>query len=393
MIHRHSPGKSQSSLAVPQKQTPPPLSVELLHWYDRHRRVMPWRAVPGQRPDPYAVWLSEIMLQQTTVAAVKPYFEAFLRRWPTVHALAAADSADVMAAWAGLGYYARARNLHRCAQVIVSELNGRFPTAETELLTLPGIGPYTAAAIAAIAFDRRAVVVDGNVERVMARIFAVTEALPKSKLRLRQLADTLTPEQRSGDYAQAVMDLGATVCTPKSPACIICPWLSHCAAHAQGIAASLPRKLAKKATPTRHGVAFCVVSPDQKTLLVRRPPKGLLGGMLAFPSTEWRGATWTEAAAVRSAPLTARWKALPQIVEHTFTHFHLKLQVWVASNPKRCARAVPDAQWVALDALSTIGLPNVMQKAATILRDSQPIARHRAAKPRPPKTDKRRRAL
>jgi A/G-specific adenine glycosylase len=393
MVHRHSPGKSQSSRAVPQEHTQLPKSADLLRWYDRHRRVMPWRALAGHRPDPYAVWLSEIMLQQTTVAAVRPYFDSFLRRWPTVHDLAAADSADVMAAWAGLGYYARARNLHKCAQVIASQHAGRFPTTEPELLTLPGIGPYTAAAIAAIAFDRRAVVVDGNVERVMARIFAVTAPLPKSKARLRELADTLTPSHRSGDYAQAVMDLGATVCTPKSPACILCPWMSNCTAHAQGIAASLPRKLAKKSTPTRHGVAFCLVSPGQKTLLLRRPPKGLLGGMLAFPSTEWRSAIWTEAEAVRAAPLKARWKVLPDIVEHTFTHFHLKLQVWVAPQAKSTLRSLHDAQWVALSALPAIGLPNVMQKAATILRDSQSKPQHRASKPRPPKPDKRRRAL
>lgn len=335
--------------------------------------------------DPYAVWLSEIMLQQTTVVAVKPYYEKFLRLWPTVRHLAAADSADVMAAWAGLGYYARARNLHKCAQVVTAQYNGLFPDTEAALLNLPGVGPYTAAAIAAIAFNRRAVVVDGNVERVMARVFAVTDPLPKSKAQLKALADQLTPHKRAGDYAQAVMDLGATVCTPKSPSCALCPWSASCQAKAQDIAATLPRKLAKKAVPTRHGVAYCALTKNRQVMLVRRPPKGLLGGMLAFPVSDWRTSPWTPATAKAHAPLKARWTALPDVVEHTFTHFHLRQTILVARVTAAQARRLVAAQGVGLDGLMAAGLPNVMQKVARALLGS-------LSKPSA-KPDKRRRAL
>lgn len=323
---------------------------------------MPWRALPGVQPDPYAVWLSEIMLQQTTVAAVKPYFEKFLARWPTVADLANAKTEDVMAAWAGLGYYARARNLHACAKAVTADHGGRFPKAEADLLKLPGIGPYTAAAITAIAFDQRAVVVDGNVERVMARMHAVMDPLPGSKSQLRDLADVLTPEQRPGDYAQAVMDLGATICSPKSPACVICPWAEPCVARKKGIAADLPRKTAQKETPTRYGVVYWLTNSKHHVLLERRPPKGLLGGMLGFPTTEWRAKKWAKAEAEKVSPHTATWAVLPGVVEHTFTHFHLELQVWVGRLSRATLRPKADAIWADVPSIADQGLPNVMQK-------------------------------
>jgi len=358
---------------------------------------MPWRSVGNATPDPYAVWLSEIMLQQTTVAAVKPYFEKFLSRWPTVEDLANAKTDDVMAAWAGLGYYARARNLHKCAQTVAAQHGGRFPRNQDALLALPGIGPYTAAAITAIAFDRRAVVVDGNVERVMSRLHAVQDPLPKSKPALHRLADALTPDMRPGDYAQAVMDLGATICTPKSPACVLCPWTAACLARQQGIAAELPRKIAAKATPTRHGVVFWAVDAKGHVLLYRRPPKGLLGGMLGFPTTEWRGQKWTAAEARQSAPLKARWSVVPGRVEHTFTHFHLELEVWMGRSASKSgalkAAALKSgilksdaAVWTKAPDLAEIGLPNVMQK---VLRHVRAAAAQRRSSKQKPKSQTR----
>lgn len=286
---------------------------------------MTWRVAPGQRaagirPDPYHVWLSEVMLQQTTVAAVHRYFLDFTQRWPTVEALAAAPREDVMAAWAGLGYYARARNLHACAQTVAGA-GGRFPETEEGLLALPGIGPYTAAAIAAIAFDCPATVVDGNVERVMARLFAETDPLPGVKKRLRARASRLTPRGRPGDYAQAVMDLGATICTPRAPACGICPWRGACRAQAEGIAERLPARAPKKAKPVRHGTAYLATDRTGRVLTVRRPESGLLGGMLALPSTDW-----AEVPPEPAPPFHAEWRPLGE-VRHTFTHFHLRLAV------------------------------------------------------------------
>lgn len=301
------------------------LSGELLTWYDVNARVMPWRVSPadramGLRPDPYAVWMSEVMLQQTTVAAVRAYFRRFLDRWPTVHALAAANDADVMGEWAGLGYYARARNLLACARAVAAR--GGFPDTRDGLLELPGIGPYTASAIAAIAYDEAAVVVDGNVERVMARMFAVLHPLPAAKAALTRLAAELTPSARPGDYAQAVMDLGATICTPRKPACGICPWMAPCLARAQGIAAELPRKLKKAVTPTRHGTVWLARREDGAWLLETRPEKGLLGGMLGWPGSDWDGQGGAE-------PVAANWARLGE-VRHTFTHFHLYLDVMLA---------------------------------------------------------------
>jgi A/G-specific adenine glycosylase len=335
----------------------------LLRWYDRHRRVLPWRAPPGQRAEPYPVWLSEIMLQQTTVATVGPYFERFVLRWPDVGALARAPLDDVLHGWQGLGYYARARNLHRCAGVVSSDFDGQFPDTEAGLRALPGIGPYTAAAIAAIAFDRPASVVDGNVERVMARLRAVETPLPGAKPALRSLAAELAPRRRGngrpGDYAQALMDLGATVCRPRRPACDRCPWAGACQARQAGIAAILPRRAAKVAKPVRQGIAFWTVRPDGAVLLRRRPEKGLLGGMIEVPSTGWREAPPDVAEIGAAAPVMADWKPLSGIVRHTFTHFNLELSVHVAMVADE---ACPDAIWCLPDRLGDHALPSVMKK-------------------------------
>ena len=345
-----------------------PKPKDLLAWYDRHRRRMPWRALPGQTADPYAVWLSEIMLQQTTVTAVKPYFEKFLARWPTVTALAAADRDDVLTEWAGLGYYARARNLHACAKVVAADHGGIFPDTEEALRTLPGIGPYTAAAIAAIAFNRPAVVVDGNVERVMARVFAVEDPLPHAKPALTALAAGLTGKHRPGDYAQAVMDLGATVCTPKSPSCVLCPWQKPCLARRLGIADTLPRKIAKKAKPTRRGVCFWLTRTDGAILLRRRADSGLLGGMMEIPSTPWQEKAWSSDEALTHTPIPvtrSKWRPLSGLVSHTFTHFHLELQIQAAAAPVKRAEAAARAQdllWAHLDDLGGQALPSVMHK-------------------------------
>ena len=336
----------------------------LLAWYDRHARRLPWRALPGEPAEPYRVWLSEIMLQQTTVAAVAPYYDAFLARWPDVRALAAAPLEAVLTAWAGLGYYARARNLHACAAVVVGEHGGRFPDDEAGLRALPGIGAYTAAAIAAIAFGRRATVVDGNVERVVARLFAVETPMPAAKPALRALAERLTPERRCGDYAQAMMDLGATVCLPRRPKCPLCPLAGLCAARAAGQEQSLPRRAPKAARPTRRAVAFWVTDGTGAVLLRRRPAKGLLGGMSEVPSTDWREAAWAEAEALGQAPLPGGWRALPGLVRHTFTHFHLEIEVWAAraDGTLDLAAIGEGARWVPFEALGGQALPSVMRK-------------------------------
>jgi len=335
-------------------------SDALLAWYDANARVMPWRVSPadraaGIRPDPYRIWMSEVMLQQTTVAAVKDYFHRFTARWPTVADLAAAEDADVMGEWAGLGYYARARNLLKCARAVVADHGGVFPGTRDELLSLPGIGPYTASAIAAIAYDERAVVVDGNVERVMARMFRVEVPLPTSKPELTGLADRLTPDERPGDYAQAVMDLGATICTPRKPACGICPWIEGCLARQDGVQAELPRKLPKKVKPVRFGYIYLARRSDGAWLLETRPDKGLLGGMLGWPGSEW-GDDPAEA-----PPLVADWQVIDGEVRHTFTHFHLRLAVHTAT-------VGPDSQpatgsFMAHKDFRPSDLPTVMRKA------------------------------
>ena len=327
----------------------------LLCWYDRAGRTLPWR-VRGAPAHPYRVWLSEIMLQQTTVAAVKPYFENFLIRWPTVAALAGAPRDDVLAAWAGLGYYSRARNLHACAQALAA--NG-FPTDEAGWRALPGIGPYTAAAIAAIALDQPANVVDGNIERVMARLFAVQAALPGAKSALRAHAASLVSLHRPGDWAQALMDLGATICTPRKPACGDCPLKRWCAAAAAGDAETYPRKAAKAEKPERLGAAY-FLTYGQSVLLVRRPDKGLLGGMLALPSTAWRAGAWSEPEIIAAAPAPGRWRKLGA-VRHVFTHFGLTLEVWGARTRTR-----PEGEWRALANLDAAGLPTLFAKAAAL---------------------------
>lgn len=343
--------------AKPQKPDP----EALLAWYDRRRRDLPWRARPGEIADPYAVWLSEIMLQQTTVEAVKPYFAAFLARWPNVAALAGAPLDEVMKAWAGLGYYARARNLHACARRIALEHGGRFPRAESELLDLPGVGPYTAAAIAAIAFDEPCVAMDGNVERVVSRLFAVARPARVAKRELREKARTLLGRERPGDFAQALMDLGATVCTPRSPKCDLCPFLAACEASRRGEAEAFPVKAPKLAKPERKGAAFVLCSGDE-TLLRTRAAHGLLGGMTEFPSTPF-GRDFDPRAARAYAPVETRWRALPGKVEHVFTHFSLELTVFTA----RLAPPPPvieNCRWAAAARLEDEGLPTLMRKVA-----------------------------
>ncbi len=336
------------------------IARDLLRWYDRHRRTLPWRAKPGERPDPYRVWLSEIMLQQTTVATVGAYFDRFVDRFPTVEALAQAPLDDVLHAWQGLGYYARARNLHACARAVVTECGGRFPDGIESLRELPGIGPYTAAAIAAIAFDRKAAAVDGNVERVVARLFALETPLPRAKAELRRLTESLVPDRRAGDFAQALMDLGAAVCTPRAPKCILCPIAAVCRGRALGIAETLPRRRAKTTRPTRRGIAFWAVRPDGSVLLRRRPEQGLLGGMIEVPSTEWTETPVSEAEAREAAPVRASWVRLPGTVRHTFTHFHLELAVLAGETDARAKAGV--GNWVPLDRLSDQALPTVMKK-------------------------------
>jgi A/G-specific adenine glycosylase len=331
----------------------------LLAWYDAQGRDLPWRLKTG-RQDPYKVWLSEIMLQQTTVGAVKAYFTKFVALWPTITSLAAAERDDIMRAWAGLGYYSRARNLHACAQVIVTEHDGRFPDTIDGLLALPGVGPYTAAAIAAIAFDAPVAAVDGNVERVVSRLYAIEEPLPVSKPRIRTLAQALVPEIRAGDFAQAMMDLGATICTPKSPNCLICPWTEHCVGRQAGIAATLPRKLPKKAIPTRRAYAYWVERSDGAVLLRKRPDKGLLGGMMEFPSSPWEAELPAEFHS--HAPVVAEWKEVRGLVEHTFTHFHLELTVLRARYAGEA-----DGVWVARKDLHGEALPTVMRKVVGLV--------------------------
>lgn len=332
-------------------------SYALLRWYVVDKRQLPWRAAEGETPDPYRVWLSEIMLQQTTVTAVRSYFERFTTRWPDVAALAAADDAEIMAAWAGLGYYARARNLIACARAVEAEHGGRFPDEEAALRALPGIGRYTAAAIAAIAFGRRAVAVDSNVERVVSRLFAVREALPGARERIHALADSIVPEEGAGDFAQAMMDLGSTICTPRNPDCGRCPLAFRCAARAEGQPEAYPVKAAKAARPSKRGIAYWL-EHDDHVLLVRRPAKGLLGGMMGLPTGSWNGSPRTG----EGAPIATDWTEAGS-VDHVFTHFALNLSLLCATAPRRIESA-DGATWWPVNRLDEAGLPTLFARAA-----------------------------
>lgn len=333
------------------------IAADLLNWYDDNARALPWRVAPGARAraDPYAVWLSEIMLQQTTVATVAPRFKAFMARFPSVDALAAAPEDDVLGEWAGLGYYARARNLHRCAKAVADR--GGFPQTEEELLKLPGVGPYTAAAVAAIAFDRRAIVVDGNVERVGARLFAIDSPIKSARNALRARLDAIWPAARSGDFAQALMDLGAAVCSPASPKCLICPLTEHCVARASGDPARLPVKAPKPERPQRAGVAYALFDAKDRVLLERRPAKGLLGGMLGLPGGDWREGE----ADAGAPPADGPWR-VAGVARHTFTHFRLDLEVRVACAPKGFE---PPDELAWFDP-ATARLPTAMRKALDV---------------------------
>jgi A/G-specific adenine glycosylase len=348
--------------ATPQAETP---ASAVLAWYDRHRRDLPWRAPPGVSADPYLVWLSEIMLQQTTVAAVKPYFEAFRRRWPDAAALAAAPTEAVMQQWAGLGYYARARNLHACAKAVVAEYGGQFPATEAGLRQLPGIGPYTAAAIAAIAFGEPAVAVDGNIERVIARLHAIDTPLPAAKPLIKDHAAALLSRERPGDFTQALMDLGATICTPRRPVCNLCPLKAFCQAAVRLTPEEWPRKAAKPARPERRGAAFFLRRGDD-ILLRTRPSHGLLGGMTEVPGTPWAG-DYNSADALREAPMMADYQLLDIRIAHQFTHFNLTLDIFVA-DVGRAAKAPQGCRWV--KDIDAEALPSIMRKIVAAVRSS-----------------------
>lgn len=368
------PRKKPRAASAPQKRGKPqrgkphlaqstPQATELLAWYDRHRRALPWRAGPGERSNPYRVWLSETMLQQTTVKAVAPYYARFLAKWPDLEALAAASVDEVLAAWAGLGYYARARNLHACARALVERHDGQFPTRESVLRELPGVGAYTAAAIAAIAFDQPAAPVDGNIERVVARLYAIGTPLPSGKAEIARHARALAPASRAGDFAQALMDLGATICTPKTPACALCPWNAACVAHAHGEAELFPRRAPKREGQLRRGAAFVAHRADDHVLLRTRPSRGLLGGMTEVPTTAW-AADFDDSNALAEAPrFSSRvaWRKLPGVVRHVFTHFPLELTVYRTEIPRQ---ATPPAgtRWIAIARLGEEALPSLMRK-------------------------------
>jgi A/G-specific adenine glycosylase len=359
--------KSPACSPIEQRGQPRgPQVADLLAWYDRHRRALPWRARPGERSDPYRVWLSETMLQQTTVKAVAPYYARFLARWPDLNALAAASRDEVLAAWAGLGYYARARNMHACARALVERYGGQFPASESALRELPGIGAYTAAAIAAIAFDQAATPVDGNIERVIARLYALATPLPAGKAEIARQARALTPTRRAGDFAQALMDLGATICTPKRPACALCPWNPSCAAHARGEAEQFPRRSPKREGQLRRGAAFVARRADDCVLLRTRPARGLLGGMAEVPTTAW-AADFDDSQALAEAPRFSAsqkrvaWRKMAGVVRHVFTHFPLELTVYRSELPRQAA-APAGTRWTAIAQLGDEALPSLMRK-------------------------------
>jgi len=336
----------------------------LLGWYDQHRRILPWRALPGKTADPYHVWLSEVMLQQTTVPAVIPYFLKFLEKWPTVKQLAKAEAEDVMQNWAGLGYYARARNLYKCAQVVANDLDGKFPNTQETLRDLPGIGDYTSAAIAAIAFNRPANVVDGNVERVMARIYAVTEPVPDSKPLLKSLAGVMADgeDARPGDYAQALMDLGATVCTPSSPKCMICPVREFCEGHRLGLQETLPARKEKGAKPQKHGYVYWVTNKQGHVLFERRPEKGMLGSTIGLPTSGWVETTQKREHLDFSAPRERK----NILVKHSFTHFDLELQGTEANWDHHDPATMGGYFWVEPENIGKLGVPTLFKKAVKL---------------------------
>lgn len=356
---------------VPSKKL---FSTNILDWYDVHARSLPWRSPLGVRPDPYHVWLSEIMLQQTTVATVGPYFEKFLKAWPTVHHMASAPLDDILTAWAGLGYYARARNLHKCAVVVWRDFDGTFPDDLPSLLSLPGIGPYTAAAIAAIAFDRSSTVVDGNIERIISRLYRINTPLPAAKKEITEKAAALTPEKRAGDYAQALMDIGAVICTPRRPNCSTCPASHVCSAFAMGDTEKYPVKAPKKVKPTRRALVFWLQLPDGRVLLRRRAETGLLGGMMEFPSTDWIEEAVEIEAALDSFFADERRGFLGEIaagdlVRHTFTHFHLELQPVVVHVDDPGRPDLADGLWVRPADFGNYALPTLMTKVVRAVTD------------------------
>jgi A/G-specific adenine glycosylase len=364
---------TQSERALTEKPLPTTVSdstvtAELLHWYDRHRRALPWRALPGKTAAPYAVWLSEIMLQQTTVASVKPYFEKFLTLWPDVNALAAASLDDVLRAWAGLGYYSRARNLHACAQAVACQHGGVFPATEAGLRLLPGIGAYSAAAIAAIAFGRKATVVDGNVERVMARLHLIGMPMPKAKAIVYGRMEAATPSDRPGDFAQAVMDLGATICTPKNPACVLCPLAEECLARQRGLQGAYPLRAPKREKPVRYGTAYYILNTRGEVLVRTRPARGMLGGMTELPGT-----AWLDARLPADGELARPEDRQAGCVKYAFTHFTLMLDVVVRKTPDGDTLApVADTEsnprWIDAADLDQQALPTLMRNAIALAR-------------------------
>lgn len=342
--------------------------TSILDWYDTHARVLPWRARPYEQPDPYHVWLSEVMLQQTVVAAVIPYFQKFVDKWPTVTDLANAHNDEVMTAWAGLGYYARARNLHKCAQVVAFERNGKFPDTQKDLKALPGIGDYTSAAITSIAFNKQSTVVDGNIERVISRLYAITTPLPESKPQIKAFAETLSDcgnDDRPGDYAQALMDIGAGVCIPKSPRCGICPVSEYCKGRKQRIAAELPYKIKKAPKPTRHGYIYLARNSKGDILLERRPETGLLGGMLAFPTSEWVDDTLAISHPQHFDNAVSMGKNMA--VNHVFTHFTLNLKGFSVDLHEKITNSSDHYVWVSSGDILDAGLPTLFKKFAKLV--------------------------
>ena len=356
---------TNTSFVVNERRSPLSLDKKLLDWYDHNARVLPWRAAVGERADPYRVWLSEIMLQQTGVKTVIPYFEAFTTRFPTVEDMARAERDEVLRLWAGLGYYSRARNLHACAVEVVERHGGRFPDTVEGLLGMPGIGAYTAGAIASIAFGRRVVAVDGNVERVLSRVYQVEEALPKARPIITRLAQDLVPE-RAGDFAQSLMDLGATICTPKNPACGLCPWAKECGARKAGTMLDYPKKLAKKAKQMRYGAAFVARRADGAVLIGTRPEKGLLGGMVEVPNSAWT----VEPVDALEPPLQAEWRHCGS-VDHVFTHFPLRLAVYAAEVGMK-VKAPEPYRWSSPNGPEGEALPTLFRKVLGVCKVPSP---------------------